>query len=328
MTANDSPPSALTAVAPGKLVLCGEYAVLVGAPALVMAVDRCVRAELTPRDTESQTWRFDAIGFAGSSTHPAEELADPSTFNDSDPARLWAHALATVGQDPSMAHACLLDTSAMYAKSGRKLGLGSSAASTVACCGLLAARSGRQLTFDLAKAAHSASQGGVGSGLDIAASMHGGLIRFASGHTEPRAWPNNLYYRFIDTGVAASTPPLVRRFDAWRQGGIPAPLQALIDAATTLADEALNLDNLARYAAALEAMDRSAGIGIYSAEHRDCQSAAEACGVVYKPCGAGGGDLGIAISDGPDQLDRFARGIAKNYATIELGIAQHGLIVR
>ena len=37
----------LSASAPGKLILLGEYAVLAGAPALVMAVDRRARVTIT-----------------------------------------------------------------------------------------------------------------------------------------------------------------------------------------------------------------------------------------------------------------------------------------
>ena len=43
---------AVFAEAPGKLVILGEYAVLTGAPALVLAVDRYCRAEIAPSEDE------------------------------------------------------------------------------------------------------------------------------------------------------------------------------------------------------------------------------------------------------------------------------------
>ena len=318
------------ALAPGKVVLTGEYAVLCDAPALVVAVNRYVRGTLTALPPPGDAWQFRSLGFEGQSSHDLMALRTPRTLPPEDPARLWAFALATAlntGGADIAPHECVLDTSAMYSATGRKFGLGSSAAAIVVCCGLLHGAD-KAISFKTAHDAHCASQDGVGSGLDIASALQGGLIRFQQGASSPCLWPDSLHYRFVDTGVAASTPPLIRRFEAWRKGGIPSELGMLIDAATTLADGALNLDNLARYAAALDSMDQAAGIGIYSAEHRACQQIAEANGVVYKPCGAGGGDLGIAISDEPDQLDRFARGISHNYATIDLGMAQHGLIVR
>ena len=42
--------NSVIASAPGKVILCGEYAVLDGAPAICMAVDRRARVEITEID--------------------------------------------------------------------------------------------------------------------------------------------------------------------------------------------------------------------------------------------------------------------------------------
>src|SRR5690606_27773541 len=52
MTSRAEPELALTARAPGKAVVLGEYAVLGGAPALVLAVDRYCSASIGPRPGE------------------------------------------------------------------------------------------------------------------------------------------------------------------------------------------------------------------------------------------------------------------------------------
>ncbi|MDH3305214.1 MAG: hypothetical protein OEM92_08415, partial [Gammaproteobacteria bacterium] len=52
----------MLASAPGKLVLCGEYAVLDGAPAVCMAVDR--RATVTVTDADGRWHRVSAPGYA------------------------------------------------------------------------------------------------------------------------------------------------------------------------------------------------------------------------------------------------------------------------
>ena len=52
----------IIASAPGKIVVTGEYAVLVGAPALVAALDR--RARCTMEDTDAGGWTFTTHGFA------------------------------------------------------------------------------------------------------------------------------------------------------------------------------------------------------------------------------------------------------------------------
>jgi phosphomevalonate kinase len=100
-----------TSTAPGKLILTGEYAVLDGATAVVIAVDRRVVARRVP---EAQPSPFLAA--------VAEQLA--ARFGAESPAATTARAIA-------------VDSSACYAaEGGMKLGLGSSAAVTVAAAAL------------------------------------------------------------------------------------------------------------------------------------------------------------------------------------------------
>lgn len=55
----------LTASAPGKLVLLGEYAVLDGAPALVLAVNRRARAALATTTAEDFAVDAPSLGISG-----------------------------------------------------------------------------------------------------------------------------------------------------------------------------------------------------------------------------------------------------------------------
>jgi phosphomevalonate kinase len=213
----------------------------------------------------------------------------------------------------------------------QKLGLGSSAALLIATYGALCRlHSGLSPEFTIANTAHRASQGGVGSGLDLAASLRGGLLRFQQGSSQPCQWPTELHYRFVYVGQPASTGKLVGSFYQWCDGGTPATVQILINAALKLADEAINLDNFDRYIHALRKMDEAATIGIYSIEHQYVATAAQRHGVLYKPCGAGGGDLGVALSDDPSKLRLLTEALERdhnNFAIIELEIATHGLTV-
>jgi len=171
----------------------------------------------------------------------------------------------------------------------------------------------------------------VGSGLDVATSLNGGLIRFESGSSQPADWPDGLHYQFVYAGLPASTAELVGRFDKWRstaqKAGKLDALSALFDASATLANGAIKLDNFARYIHALRVLDEAATIGIFSAEHLQIATVAERMNVLYKPCGAGGGDLGVAISDDQNALQRFSTEIDHNFAVIDLEMATHGLIV-
>ena len=321
------------AEAPGKAVLCGEYAVLTGAPSLVMAVDRKARCTVT-RNAD-QHWSFSSAGFSANSKHSLDALAHPQKIAASDPARLLGWVLHGLSRSqratlPIGAHVHM-DTRRMY-EGEQKLGLGSSAALITAISGCLAALvSADRPSFDSIHQAHQASQGGVGSGLDVATSLTGGLIRFESGSARPAQWPNTLHYRFVYSGKPASTSTLVGRFNRWHESAQKSnsiePLKTLIDASATLANGAINLDNLARYVSALKALDEAAKIGIYSVEHTHIAASAERHRLIYKPCGAGGGDLGVAVGEHVDALDEFTHALGKNFAVIDLEIAANGLNV-
>jgi len=309
-----------SAQAPGKVVLTGEYAVLAGAPSLVMAVDR--KAYCTIAVNTDEHWSFSSAGFNGTSEHTIEAIAQPEKMVDKDPARLLGWVLqsqlrastTTWLQHLPVGVHVHTDTQEMY-EGAQKLGLGSSAALTTAISGCFAALlSTERPSFDSVHQAHQASQGGIGSGLDVASSLTGGLIRFESGAIKPAQWPNTLHYRFVNSGKPASTSKLVARFN-----------HSLIDASATLANGAINLDNLAQYVGALKALDDAAEIGIYSAEHTHIEAEAERHQLIYKPCGAGGGDLGIAIGERVDDLEEFTSALDKNFAVIDLEIAAHGL---
>jgi phosphomevalonate kinase len=61
-----------------------------------------------------------------------------------------------------------------------------------------------------------------------------------------------------------------------------------------------------RYRDELETYDRDLDLGIFAAGHRELAAAAPDS-VLYKPCGAGGGDIGIALSPDSAALRAFGR---------------------
>jgi phosphomevalonate kinase len=73
----------------------------------------------------------------------------------------------------------------------------------------------------------------------------------------------------------------------------------------TAQDTAAVINALAHYGDLLEELDKAAGIGIWSACHRQLAELAAACEVAYKPSGAGGGDFGLVISPDADKLAEF-----------------------
>ena len=311
--------------APGKVVLWGEYAVLAGAPAAVMAVDRYARVELTPAQGY---WRFSAEGFLAPAVHTRDpELPDTSVTRI---ARAMAAQLGSRAVERGFALHC--DTRELH-HHGQKLGIGSSAAATVAT--YVAIDTFRTQTPDpgdlvggpgmsSATAIHRHLQSG-GSGLDIAAAWHGGVIRFQQGEAEPWPLPDDLAWQVIWTGTAAATPEHLSDFAAWRGAGDTAQLDALCAAAEAVFSSP-TLASLADYGAALRALDDAAHLHIYTQPHAILATIATDHGLVYKPCGAGGGDIGIAFGTDGGALASFrAAAEAANFHAPQMEIAPHGV---
>jgi len=275
----------VVASAPGKIVLSGEYAVLWDAPAVCMAVNRRAVVAVSPSDDGE--CHLETPGFAGMERY---------------------HVLDTLLGGERPANRYVLDTSA-FAEQGRKTGIGSSAALTVA---LAAAIHESTDVLEMALAAHRELQGGKGSGVDIAAAVHGGLIEYVRSDARVRSlrWPEGLAYRVIWTGVPASTERQLAKL-AEAAGG--PSRSALLLAAPTMRDAWGSGDADAVLAAyvpyigVLRQFSIDHGLGIFDAGHEELTDAAMADGLVYKPAGAGGGDIGMLFGRSDAELEAFLK---------------------
>lgn len=290
------------ASAPGKIVLTGEYAVLAGAPALVAAVCRRVTCRVAPR--QAGGWRFACSGFSSDETFSKAAVlrAPPNTIAG------VARQVVAAAQAP--AHlAIAIDSSACY-RNGQKLGVGSSAATVTALAGALLAARGETPTLPKLIELHTAFQGG-GSGLDVAAAYTGGVIRFQRPRATPARLPDGVATAAVFCGEGTSTTGRLAAFDTWRKRGSTAALARLTDAAEAVFD---NLSTAGRFAAAygdyaeaLARFDQAAALGVFGPRHRRAAQLARDAGVYYKPCGAGGNDIGLAVSADAAAMARFER---------------------
>lgn len=308
--------------APGKVVLWGEYAVLVDAPAAVLAINRRALCTITPRRSG---FNLRTLGFVS----PATEVATLQFDHVPASAALFAHAASALTRPLPDGLDITLDTKDFH-RFEEKLGIGSSAAALVACYGAMCALTGEVASVDRAIAAHRAFQGS-GSGLDVAAAMTGGVIRFQSGLARPLELPDNVRFAFVFSGQGINTGKQLGSFSQWRQGGDPRPLQVLADAATSLFDAVSSKRCWEIYVDALRHLDNAARLGIYSDTHRQLAQLSGSLGLVYKPCGAGGGDVGMAIGFDPDDhalLRQFTTlCIANDFMPLDLTGTPHGLHV-
>lgn len=308
--------ASIQARAPGKLFLSGEYSVLDGGPAIVSAVDRYVNVEFLQDEIDEQPqarrWRDAARG-----------------------------VLCRHGCDPAPADRPVsIDSRALYSHDGRKYGLGSSAAVAVGMTGLLLSASGglpgKDVQLRIAAALHRAHRGPGGSGVDVTASLYGGIIGVGDGRTEGLQWPEDLAWVVIWSGRPADTANAVGRYrSAAKAGkGSVGPARVRLREAAESVRATWNcaapelLGALEQQAAALQELDRTARLGIYTAPHRQLRDLAGAAGCVYKPSGAGGGDCGMAFACDSSRIEALCGSVrSAGYSPLELRLAARGMMV-
>ena len=327
--------------APGKLYIAGEYAVVEpGHRAVLVAVDRFITLRITPCSP--------AGGYAGT-------ISSRLYANGSRP---WRHrpqdGLAeAVGGDDDYVISAIRVVEALVAEGGgrlgsfnlgisseldeadgRKLGLGSSAAVTVATVRAVAGFYGLSLddsrVYKLAMLASDAVQP-IGSGGDIAASAMTGWVDYASpdrvwlrrarqraqarggtGDLLESDWPGLCLRRLPVpsvrlqvgwTGAPASTPALVADVQAGSHGAndyavfLRDSQDCLARLITAIEDDdtAQIMRQIARNRALLAGLSRISGRTIETAELARLVEIALEHGAAAKSSGAGGGDCGIAL---------------------------------
>jgi mevalonate kinase len=245
-----------------------------------------------------------------------------------------AYALQLQGQRLPCVRLRIDSAPLALAPGGPKLGVGSSAAVAVGVCAALCARcgigledeAGRRQLLELALGAHHQAQRG-GSGVDVAASVLGGTLYFVRrpGAVLPERlaqlpWPAALRVIAIWSGRSVSTGSYVNLVQALRSRE-PAVFAERMGELTVLADEGAEafvagevpawLRAVDAYESALARLGAAAGVDIVSVQHQRISSLVRAEGGVYKPSGAGGGDLGLGFAGS----DEAAAAVTKALAT-------------
>jgi phosphomevalonate kinase len=261
--------------APGKLLLAGAYAVLEGAPALVVAIDRYAVAD------------------------GARKAAKPT---------LEVLAALDAADAPEVDASALRD-------GAFKLGLGSSAAMLVASLGVARARRGddlrardvRDALFIDARLAHAKVQDG-GSGVDVAASVYGGALEYTLrdgvGRADVLDLPLGLMIEVFWCGTPAVTSGMRARVDGFRSRDARA-YAARIESIAVAARQALaaaRAGDLRAFvaseqagAAGLGALGRDADAPIIPSAFAGLAPLAETDGAAFLPSGAGGGDVFVHL---------------------------------
>ncbi len=280
--------------APGKLFVTGEYAVLHGERALVVALDAGIVARVEP----SRRWRLVAADLGLDA--PLEDVSPGSR------AALLAAAVAAGRAELGISGPLTVVVCGSTAAARRKHGLGGSAASVVAILAALAGARGadiedeatRSMLFSQALSVHREHQLGRGSGADVAASVYGGWIDYTTGDAMPRlshvALPDDIRLAAVWSGVASDT---ARAIGAFEPRVHLAAMRAILKrfwAAVGAADRGAILREIDAYGRELA----SFGAGGGADEIERLSAAARSLGWAAKGSGAVGGDCAIAIGFG------------------------------
>ncbi|CAL9653986.1 phosphomevalonate kinase [Streptomyces sp. enrichment culture] len=330
--------------APGKLFVAGEYAVVdPGNPAILVAVDRHIAVTVSDADTGAA----DVVISSDLGQHAVgwrwheDRLVLCGTDDGQQARSALAHVVSAIetvgrllGERGLKVPALTVSVSSSLHEDGRKFGLGSSGAVTVATVAAVAAFCDLELSTDdrfrLAMLA-TAQLDPKGSGGDLAASTWGGWIAYQApdrafvldlarrvgiDRTLKAPWPGHsvrqlpapagLTLEVGWTGEPASTASLVSDLHrrTWRGS---ASHQRFVESTTTCVRSAVAalesgdgpglLHEIRRARQELARLDDEVGLGIFTPKLTALCDAAEAVGGAAKPSGAGGGDCGIALLD-------------------------------
>jgi phosphomevalonate kinase len=310
-------------------MISGEYAVLQGAVAVVAAVGARAYARWSGGVPNGSPAR--SSGSPQTSPLPPEALLGKS---------LAEERVGIVSSDLT------IDVSELR-KSGRKLGLGSSAAASAAVVGAVLASAGRDLNdpkcqrevFDLALAGHKAVAP-EGSGADVAAAALGGFVRYrldgdVVAEAERMSFPADVATRVVWTGIEARTSEFVRAvraFEAREAKAYAAVRDELRAQAVRFADAIVRSDAAevveaaGAYGHAMGALGHACGIAIITAELQQIADLARMCGGTAKPSGAGGGDVAIAFFRGESAAKSFDEACAEaGLDRLDLGLGAAGV---
>ncbi len=288
---------------PGKVMLSGEYAVLHGGTAVLVAVNR----HLIVAESEYNTEEGNPVVAQALKVY-LPEIGELENRNRLENITIVRSSMLEKGEG------------------GKKLGLGSSAAEAVGVVALRYERAGipwrenREAVMNAALEAHSIAQGGLGSGADVAVCAFEAPITFRLVDGKPVVkaldMPTRQKHRaaLVWTGESCDSRLQVERFNSWYKEShhdAPGLVDRLIGLSERMVPEWTRatwhvlFDMLTEYTVVLSRCAREAGIPYQLPIHRELATWARERGGKAKPVGAGGGDMALLLGDLPvEELGR------------------------
>jgi mevalonate kinase len=308
-------------LAPGKIFLVGEYAVLDEGRAVLAAISLHAKAQFIPRlggmppmVTELVRRTKVELGEAAAALPPGGVMANTDAFK-------------------------------LGCAAG---GLGSSAAIAVATVGAvyeslgLAVEEHRPKILALADAGRRAVQGDVGSGADTVAATFGGLVQItrhqdALPSIDRLAPPAGLHGVLFSAGRSISTRQMTAGLRAYAQHE-PAAFEHAMNNLREIAQRFVAEISAAhatgavvaagKYGDELAKLSSAASVPIVTEAFALASELARQFGGIAKPAGAGGGEIGVALFATPEAAGLFRKACSAPLAPLDGDIETSGVRCR
>ncbi len=338
--------------APGKLVIAGEWSVLEsGNPVIVASVDRFVHVFLKPRKDQQVILNLPDFNLRISGELKNQKLifGEVLTPTISQQIIFIKASIETVASYLNLDSGFELTTNSsetiIESESGKiKFGLGSSAGITVATTSALLQQfhpkktliNLEDLTFKLAIISHFQAQNQLGSGLDIATAVYGGVIAYSTFDSKwlvnkinstkleqlvQLEWPNcsiekltlpvGLIILTGFTGCSASSTKLITEMNEFQKNHpliIEQLYQKIANNTKKLIMDWKNsqlleiLSGLKNNHLLLKELAKVSKVPLITKELQCLITLAEQHGFTSKFSGAGGGDCGLAFGDNLEKV--------------------------
>ena len=190
------------------------------------------------------------------------------------------------------------------------------------------------MIIDSALNLHNSKQDSLGSGLDvIASSLDSGLIecdvkKAREGKWTKLEWPSELLIKGVITSDESNTKEMIKKFLKGHAKNKEFFLALKIDADQILKELSLSWKSkdsesilvlMKQYNILMQQLDEEYHLGIYTEEHKALANIANKLGLLYKPSGAGGGDLGLILTDNEMKLEQLIAELKDNdFQTLDL----------
>ena len=88
------------------------------------------------------------------------------------------------------------------------------------------------------------------------------------------------------------------------------------------------LESFPAYVDALRQLSVDHDLGIFDAGHEELAQQASDNGIVYKPCGAGGGDIGIVLAACEHDIDEFCEQARRHdFSILDIALDSQGVLL-